>query len=191
MGKSSVRPYSNLQIKMGTTSLNYLVDVTTNAVATSSVKSLASYSTISGWNTFTLDVPFVWDGSSNVAIEVCYDNTTSASDFADQTYGYSDGGTASQGNLIWQDSINCSTPFSSVIYYPSGVKPELKLGETAFGNLIDTSGSRTEYVGDNGNFYFYHGTNILNSLSATSANLGCVSSLLPALVPTGSHFMEA
>ena len=183
MGKSSVRPYSNLQIKMGTTSLNYLVDVTTNAVATSSVKSLASYSTVNGWNTFTLDVPFVWDGSSNVAIEVCYDNTSSASDFADQTYGYSDGGTASQGNIIWQDSINCSTAFSSVIYYPSGVKPELRLGETAFGNLIDTSGSRTEYIGDNGNFYFYHGANILNSLSSVTANLGCVSS---ALTGTGN-----
>ena len=188
MGKSSVRPYSNLQIKMGSTSLNYLVDVTTNAVATSSVKSLSSYSTVNGWNAFTLDVPFVWDGSSNIAVEVCYDNTTSASDFADQTYGYSDGGTASQGNMIWQDSINCSTPFSSVIYYASGVKPELRLGETAFGNLIDTSGSRTEYVGNNGNIYFYTGSLILNSISSASANLGCVSSVLTGTGNTWQPF---
>ena len=179
MGKNSVRPYTNLQIRMGTTSLSYLVNGGTNAVATSTVKSLASYATFSGWNTFTLDVPFVWDGSSNIAIEVCYDNATSApSDFADDTYGYSDGGTASQGNTIWQDSINCSTAFTSVQYYATGIKAEIQLGVTAFGNLIDTSGNLTQYVGNNGNFYFYTGNYILNSLTAASANLGCVSSTL-------------
>jgi hypothetical protein len=179
MGKSSVRPYTNLQIKMATTSVNYLIDVASDtAITTSTVKSISSYATVNGWNTFTLDVPFVWDGTSNIAVEVCYDNTTSASDFADQTYGYSDGGTTSQGNLIWQDSINCSTDFTSVIYYGSGVKPELRLGETAFGNLISTSGLRSEYIGNNGSYYFYTGNNVLNSITSSSANLGCVSSVL-------------
>lgn len=189
MGKLSVRPYTNLQIMMGTTSINNLVDVTTNVIPTSSVKSLSSYTTVSGWNTFTLDVPFVWDGTSNIAIEVCYDNATSApSDFADQTYGYSDGGTSSQGNLMWQDSINCSANFTSVIYYGSGKKPELRLAETAFGNLIDTSGSRSEYIGSNGPFYFYNGNYILNSITAASANLGCVSSVLTGTGNTWQPF---
>ena len=179
MGKASVRPYTNLQIKMGTTSISNLVNGSTNVVATSTVKTLSSYATVDGWNTFMLDVPFVWDGTSNIAIDVCYDNTTSdPTDFTDQTFGYSDGSTSTQGNLFWQDSINCGTNFSSAIYYGSGKKPELQFGVTAFGNLIDTSGSRSEFVGSNGNFYFYNGTYILNSLSSVSANLGCVSSVL-------------
>ncbi|MEO8861709.1 MAG: T9SS type A sorting domain-containing protein [Ginsengibacter sp.] len=179
MAKSSIRPYQNLQIKMGLSTINNLYDVTTNVVATSTVKSLSSYATVDGWNTFALDVPFVWDGTSNLAVEICYDNgAADTADFADVTYGYSDGSTSSQGNLIWQDNINCGSPFTSVLYYILGKKPEIKLQLTGFGNLIDTLGPHTEYIANNGTYYFYDGNNVLNKISSSTANLGCVSSVL-------------
>ncbi|MEO7121483.1 MAG: T9SS type A sorting domain-containing protein [Ginsengibacter sp.] len=180
LAKFSVRPYQNLQIKMGLTTVTNLVNgATVNEVATTTVKSISSYSTVSGSNTFTLDVPFTWDGTSNVAIEICYDNGTGdTTDLADRIIGYSDGSSATQGNLFYQDSINCGTSFTNVIFLSSGQKPQITLGVTAFGNLIDTAGSRTEYIASSGNFYFYTGNNILNSLSSASANLGCVSSVL-------------
>ena len=64
----------------------------------------------------------------------------------------------------------------------------MRLGETAFGNLIDTSGSRTEYVGNNGNYYFYTGSFILNNLSSASTNLGCVGSVLTGTGNTWQPF---
>ncbi|MGZ4048513.1 MAG: T9SS type A sorting domain-containing protein, partial [Bacteroidia bacterium] len=190
MTKKSVRPYQNLEIKMGATSVSNLVDDTTvNVVSTSTVKTLASYSTVNGYNTFTLDAPFIWDGTSNVVIEVCYDNGTGdTTDFTDQTIGYNDGSTVQQGNLFWQDSINCSSSFTSVNYFSFGTKPQIQLGVTAFGNLIDTSGSRSEYIGSNGSFYFYNGNYILNSIAAASANLGCVSSVLTGTGNTWQPF---
>lgn len=180
MSKYSVRPYQNLQIKMGTTALNNLVDEpTVNEIPTSTVKTLSSYATVNGWNTFTLDVPFVWDGTSNVVVEVCYNNGSGASsDFADKVLGYEDGSTSTQGNFTWQDSISCGTPYSNVDYFSFGAKPEIQMNVSASGNLIATFGSRNEYIGSSGNFYFYTGNYILNCLSAASANLGCVNSFL-------------
>jgi hypothetical protein len=182
MTKSSIRPYKNLQIKMGTTTFNNLVDAggaTTNIISTSTVKSLSSYATVNGWNTFTLDVPFVWDGTSNIAINICYDNGTGdTTDFADRTLGYNDGSTNLQGNLFWQDSINCSSSFTNATFYSSGTKPELRLNVTSFGNLIATYGSRIENIANNGNYYFYTGNNVLNNITGASASLGCVSSVL-------------
>ncbi|KAA9039391.1 T9SS type A sorting domain-containing protein [Ginsengibacter hankyongi] len=190
MTKASIRPYQNLQIKMGTTSVSNLVDDTAvNIISTSTVKTLASYSTVNGYNTFTLDVPFIWDGISNIAIEVCYDNGTGdTTDFADKTIGYNDGSTALQGNLLWQDSVNCSSSFTNVNYFGFGTKPQIQLGVTVFGNLIDTSGSRSEYIGSNGPFYFYNGNYILNSITTASANLGCVSSVLTGTGNTWQPF---
>src|SRR5205085_11494549 len=57
--KNSVRPFQNLQIKMGQTTTGYLYTSSLfNNVETSTVKSLSSYATVAGWNTFTLDTPF-------------------------------------------------------------------------------------------------------------------------------------
>lgn len=180
MQKYSTRPYQNLEIKMGTTSVTNLVDEpATNDVPTSTVKSLASYTTVGGWNNFTLDAPFVWDGTSSIVIEVCYNNgTADVNDHADRTIGYDDGSTSTQGNLMWQDNINCGNPFTNVDYYSNGTKPQLQLGVTAFGNLIATYGTQTEQVSNNGTYYFYTGNNILNKITSSSANLGCVSSVI-------------
>jgi hypothetical protein len=143
---------------------------------------LASYATVNGFNTFILDVPFTWDGTSNIAIEICYDNLTAdAADFADRTIGYADGGSATQGNLFWQNNINCSSAFTSVGFFANGIKPQLRLNTTSATTPIETvlNVNRTEYLGNNGTYYFYTATgSILNSITAASANLGCVSSTI-------------
>ena len=181
IGKNSTRPYVNFQIKMGLTTTSYLWDNTAssyNDVSTSTVKSLGSYSTTSGWNTFTLDNPFVWDGTSNVVIEICYDNgTADATNLADLTLGYADGSANNIGNMIWQDNLACGSPYSSFTFFNGGVKPQIQL---QVGNLIETvlNATRSEYTASNGTFYFYNGSNILNSISGASANLGCVTTTL-------------
>lgn len=180
--KQSTRAYQNLEIKMAQTTQSALVPSGTIApVTTSTVKTLSSYSTVSGWNTFTLDVPFHWDGTSNIVIEICYDNGIGApGDLFDETVGYSDGSSASTGNMIWQDSINCSGTFTQADAndFGQGIKPQLQLNVTANGNLIALSGSKTENISDTGTYYFYDSTYILNTLNSASANLGCVSAVI-------------
>lgn len=34
-----------------------------------------THTTTTGWNVFTLSTPFVWDGSSNLLVDICFDNT--------------------------------------------------------------------------------------------------------------------
>ncbi len=73
-------PMSGFAIKMKSTSSNLLsgfIDAGFTTVYTASSYSLSS----AGWTSFTLSTPFVWDGTSNIIIETCFDNTayTSAS----------------------------------------------------------------------------------------------------------------
>ncbi len=71
--KGSTAPYNSFTIKMGCTPLSQLP---ANYVAgLSQVLNPVSYTTAVGWNNHTLDIPYQWDGFSNLIIEVCYDNS--------------------------------------------------------------------------------------------------------------------
>lgn len=63
---------TNLTIKMGSTALTtlsgYVAGLTT-------VYATASYSPLVGANDFTLSPTFVWNGTDNIVIEVCFDNS--------------------------------------------------------------------------------------------------------------------
>lgn len=73
LGNSS--PYNNFNVKMGCTSLNQL---TTSYVQglTQVVNNTTLVVNATGWVTHTLDIPYNWDGFSNLIIEVCFDNTS-------------------------------------------------------------------------------------------------------------------
>lgn len=70
--KNSSLPYNGLNIKLGCTSLTALSGYSTGL---STVYS-GNYSTVAGWNTFTFSTNYAWDGSSNLIVEICYDNST-------------------------------------------------------------------------------------------------------------------
>lgn len=70
----STQPYNAFTIKMTCTGLdelpaNYLAGL-------SQVLNPVAYTVTTGWNNHTLDIPFNWDGFSNLIIEVCYDNSS-------------------------------------------------------------------------------------------------------------------
>ena len=69
--KLSSTPFENFTIKIGCTSSNTL----TAFVPGLSVVYNGNISTISGWNDYTLDSPYDWDGSSNLIVEICYNNS--------------------------------------------------------------------------------------------------------------------
>jgi hypothetical protein len=190
--KHSTRPYQNLNISMGTTSVSYLVNGGVTVVPVSTVKTLASYATVNGLNNFTLDNAFVWDGTSNLVVEICYNNgTTSGSDLSDISLGSADGGTATQGNLFYQDNLTCGSSFGSVNYFSNGEKPAIQLGFGLPGNPIESTlnNNTSTYLSETGTYYFYTGSNtIINSIGSASANLGCVSSNIYAAGNTWQAF---
>jgi hypothetical protein len=176
--KNSTRAFSNLQIKMGTTSLLNLVNNTASLVATSTVKSLDSYSTVNGLNLFALDQPFTWNGTSSIAVEICYDNgSTAAAQSNDIALGYSDGGSNTQGNFYWTNNVNCSGSFGSLGYYNTGYKPSAYFIINKTGAQTETvlNASANSYLGPNAEVYFYSANgNILARIkNLTSFDYGC------------------
>lgn len=72
--KNSSQPYSGFTIQMGCTSLN---EFTTSNFASGSMYTVfgpATVSTSSGWNTHQFSNTFDWDGTSNILVEICYNN---------------------------------------------------------------------------------------------------------------------
>ncbi len=180
--KLSTRAFQNLTIKMANTTLNYLVDGGVNVVGGMiTVYTNSSFTTSSGWNLFTLSAPFAWTGNS-LAIEICYDNITADAGNAGDDMGlYSDGGTASQGNMFFQNGINCSGSFGSVSFYGSGFKPIIRLGLAVTGTAIETliSSTSTDHITTGSNDFIYSNNNkLLMKLSAISTPLNCVTTSL-------------
>ncbi|HRN72417.1 MAG TPA: T9SS type A sorting domain-containing protein [Ginsengibacter sp.] len=180
--KYSTLPYRNLTVKMGLTDKRFLYDAGTAEVNQllngTVVKTISEYYTVAGINEWALDQPFDWDGVSNIIVELCYDNAEVRSTAVqDKTVGYASGGTASQAAFLWQNDLACDNPLTSFGYYGSGVKPRMYIEiEENTTNKIATTGSRVEYLSNNGDYYFYKGSEIINSIKSASKALGTVSS---------------
>jgi hypothetical protein len=176
--KNSTRPYQNFQIKMGATAANYLIDGGAIVVPTSTVRSIPNFNTVNGWNTIALDAPFAWNGTSNVCIELCYQNDAAEeSQSSDVTIGYTDGGSATQASFYFQSDRNCATSFSSVNSYINGVKPTTRFVMIIPQNQTETllNASTNGYLGPFGEMYFYTATgNILAKIkNLTNWDYGC------------------
>lgn len=77
--KNSVRPFGKFTIKMACTSLTQLVTGQYVSAAFVTVLNPMTYSTTAGWNIHNFDVPYNWDGFSNLLVEICYDTSSTAS----------------------------------------------------------------------------------------------------------------
>lgn len=66
---------SDFEVKMGCVTVN---DLSGGWVTNlTSLKTYNSHTVLNGWNTHVLDAKFMWDGTSNIVVELCYNNTTS------------------------------------------------------------------------------------------------------------------
>ena len=157
--KKTNQAFKNLNIKLAHTSITHLAQNGSIQFAgnMTTVLSLTSYATINGWNTFTLTQPFTWDGTSNIAVELCFDNGTTVSGAADIVYAYSDGSNEEQGSMIEDETVNCSQNFALTGFYGNGVKPVIMLDYTLRGNPVGNSitESKEEYLGPYNELYFY------------------------------------
>lgn len=137
--KASSKAYSNYTIKLAHSSATSLTGLLTPTFTT--VYGPATYNSVAGANTFGIGSSFSWDGSSNVLVDVCFDNVTPATGYSSNdavsfvpksytaTYGmYSDptnlcgattGGSTTSVNAIplitFNGTIVCSSPRIPVI----------------------------------------------------------------------------
>ncbi len=72
--KSSTIDLSNFQIAMANTNANALNSILGFLDNTQNVFGPSTYTAQLGENVFLLDVPFIWDGNSNLVVEMCFDN---------------------------------------------------------------------------------------------------------------------
>lgn len=70
--KNSIYPFNGFTIKIGCTNAT---GVTAFLSGLTTVYGPVSYTSTTGVNSFALSTPFDWDGSSNLVVEICFDNT--------------------------------------------------------------------------------------------------------------------
>jgi hypothetical protein len=169
--------YLGLTIKMGQTSQSTLytasVDFPVNDAGFTTVYN-GNYSTVDGWNNFPFSTPFVWDGTSNIVVVICYDNSAATLSTNDACLAYADGNAASRYVF---SLVNCSGTFSSFSRY-NQYKPIIRFTYTTPGTSVQSviNSSKQEYLGPNGDVYFYDQAD--NKLLArvrnlTAHNYGC------------------
>lgn len=69
--KGSFAPYNGMSIKIGCTSLTAL----SSFVSGLSTVYTGNYNTTAGWNTLNFNTNYAWDGTTNLIVELCYDNS--------------------------------------------------------------------------------------------------------------------
>lgn len=182
--KLSTRAYQNLTIRLGHSTNPYLVvgGTQTETTGMTTVYSSPAYNTVSGINRFHFSTPFVWDGTSNITVEICFDNGTAAtSNLPDFLKTYEDGGTSSEANYVAAD-VNCSQSFSpSFFYYTHGEKPDIQFGKNTPVAPVETAlASITSlHMEPGSNDYFYSNNNkLMMKMGGISHPLQCVTATL-------------
>jgi len=181
--KGSTIPYTGLTISLKNTTSSTISAVTGFESGTTSCYS-NTYSTVSGINTFTFATPFSWDGVSNLLVEICYDNsdnTGTADDFVTSNSTTTQKGVWGRVNSGVAGCTISSGLFDGVGTPATYVRPDFIL-TGLMGNSIETglNTNKTLSVAGAGVYYFLTAPNnkIINSITGSSANLGCVSSTI-------------
>lgn len=117
-------PLQNFSIKMGHSSLSAMSS--TFVTGLTEVYSNPVYTHVGGWNVHNFQTPFVWDGTSNVVVEVCFNNTS-----------YTSHGYVSLAQPGFVSTINAHNDASGVCNYTSGstysVRPAMKMACSSIG----------------------------------------------------------
>jgi trimeric autotransporter adhesin len=175
--KNSTKPYNGFTISLGNSTATTLATGFVNPAFTQVYT--GNYSSVAGDNTFNFSTPFAWDGTSNVVVNFCFDNAPAA---ADALSDVMEGTIAPLGTGIRATTFSNSTVGSGCLLgaaFINDVRITATFGATS-GNPIETilNTNKTNFISGNSAYYFFApaNTNIINSLTNTSANLGCVTS---------------
>jgi len=150
--------YHGVTIKMGQTAQTTLFNGSFLNESGFTTVFTNNFTPVNGWNNFTFSTPFVWNGTSSVVVELCYDNGVTT-DAADNVLEYSDGTGNTNYTFLYENGNSC-TNFGSASPF-QGNKPLIQFTYTDPGNSIQTvvNSSEQEYLGPNTDLYFYDQSN--------------------------------
>ncbi|MFH0867535.1 MAG: hypothetical protein V1904_15195, partial [Bacteroidota bacterium] len=120
--KESTQAYSGFTIKIGHTTASGFSSATWLAPAFSSVYN-NNYTTAAGWNLHNFSTNFTWNGTDNIVIETCFDNTSYTSD--DPVYC-----TTTAGNTVCYADMDASTGCTLAGESTSTSRPNMKFDYT-------------------------------------------------------------
>ncbi len=202
-------PLLNFTIKMGMTTATALT--TTYVTGLTQVYTTASYTSTSGWNVHTLTTPFTWDGTSNIVVEVCFDNYPngystnaahyySTTSFASCNFYYSDNGgvcatTSASSTSTSRPNMRfaISTPVANDVLLSSIVSPtSWSMGNNTLTVNVSSYGSSAMSTADLG-YKVNNNTAVLQNAVAFSPSLNVGQSAnksftVPINISTGGSY---
>jgi hypothetical protein len=140
-----------------------------------------NYTTVAGLNTITLSTPFIWNGTDNLLVEICYNNSTAtgAGVGTDAIVGTAIAGFCHFDRV--DGATGCTLPNATFVFGGSGGRPDIRINATINATPVETvaTSNKNQHMDAGSNDYFYSNNNrLLMRLSGVSAQLGCVNSVL-------------
>lgn len=189
--KVSTGPFNGFTVKMKNTNTATLpgggqaFETGTTQVFT------GNYTTVAGFNTITLTTPFIWDGTSNLLVELCYDNST-ATGAGVGTDGVV--GTTMTGYCHFDRAdatTGCTMPNATFVFGGSGGRPDIRINATLIATPIETvaTSNKNQQMGVGSSDYFFSNNNrLMMRMTGINASLGCVNSVLEGAGTTWSSY---
>lgn len=190
--KNSTQAFSGYTISMANTAAS---DVTASFIseALTQVYS-ADYTTVAGINSFALSPTFTWDGTSNIAIQVCFGNAA-AGTANDQVEGYSwpfsSAPTAPAYSTTGNAGGGCTLAFAAL---NTITRPVFTITQNVTPTVIESTlaSSRDWTINENNStvdFYAAADGQLIAKLKNNSASLGCVNAQLTDAGNTWQNFL--
>jgi Zn-dependent metalloprotease len=182
--KNSTQPITGYSVKMAHVTQNSFTSAFLNASFTTVYS--GNYTTNSGWSPITFTTPFVWDGVSNILIEVCFANNTSVGS-NDKVYASARG---AQAATAWSGSASgCSLPLtgSNISYY----RPVIRFIQVPPAPVASHAGdTRSWNIHKAQSVYFYtqSAKEIIAGVTGAHSDLGCVTA---QVTKAGNGFVMA
>jgi hypothetical protein len=190
---TSTSAYNGLTISLKSTSTANFPSTTFEDGATPVYT--GNYTVADGMNTFTFSTPFVWNGTSNILVEFCYDNITAPGGTGDNVAS----NTTPDLRGIWNRSTTGSGCTLSAVYSNSGgtfVRPDIYLNGFRAGNPVETvlNAARTHYFGGGSgtvNFFNSNSKVIATIRSLSIFDYGCTQVAIDRAGPGALPFTTA
>jgi len=170
--KNSTKPYSGFTVSLGNTAVSSFSNFISGGFTQVYT---GAYSTVAGDNTINFATNFAWDGTSNIAVNICYQNATAdaGDDIMEADVPAIAASYSVYANYTSGGTAGCSLSAS----FLSGLRPNMAFGYILAGTTISTvlNSTSTAYLGPNDDVYFYDGSgNIMARIrNLTAFDYGC------------------
>ena len=197
--KLTTQPFKNLNISIANSStatlgLGYEVTIPFTTVF------VGDYSTVAGVNTFNFNAPFAWDGTSNIIVQFCFDNGSTAPEgVTDVVEGM---GAPFGANVRASSFSNFTTGGAGLGCYLNAAAQSSTNDSrinatfaTTFGDpvAVNLNSTRTEYLTANTDLFYYtsSGEILARVLNLSGFNYGCTQVVIDRAGTGASQFWNA